>query len=630
MNNDPAEVPDALRAAPPLLLPAPRRVERGEGWVTLRPDTVAWIASRETYSAATRLPPQVACRVSGGWCGAGSVDAQSYRVRVGTGTAGGGIEIEAPSAAGVRYARATLRQLLAQYGTAANAVLPVLAIEDRPVFATRGVMLDVSRCRIPTMQEFGRIIDTLCDLKCNHLQLYTEHTFAYEGHEEAWRGWSPITPDEARELDAMCTARGIELAANQNCFGHLAHWLKMPRYAHLAETHGDWVFDVWPRSGPFSLCPTDPASLAFVRDLLGQLLPTFSSRLVNIGCDETYDIAYGRSKEAVAQRGRAAVYLDFVEQVCGVVREHGKRPMFWGDIALSHPECAKDIPEDAIALAWGYEADSSFDRWCEVLRGAGREAWVCPGTSSWCSITGRTSERRANIEKAAREGLAGGATGLLICDWGDHGHWQQWPVALRGIADGLSAGWSGKLPDTKAVSLHALWVRPRQKHGMWLGDAAEFIDHAGEIDQPLREVCLGLSRPGMSGRLRNQTALFADMRRQWAEGTDLGDIELWNRCWHWSEGMWGDVRSSVFDTPDAESSLVRDELEHSMELMMCLSLRALLRRGHSPYERTEVVRRWKLSRERHCDLWRKRCREGGLVQSCEFFDRVIGEMEAVK
>src|SRR5262249_50089129 len=144
--------------------------------------------------------------------------------------------------------------------------------------------------------------------------------------------------------------------------------------------------------------------------------------LVNIGCDETYDIAFGRSKDAVAQRGRAAVYLDFVKQICGEVRAHQFTPMFWADIALHDPACIPQIPEDLIALAWGYEPDAPFAQWCDSLTRAKRQVWVCPGTSSWRSITGRTAERTANITAAAREGHAHGATGLLICDWGDTGH----------------------------------------------------------------------------------------------------------------------------------------------------------------------------------------------------------------
>ena len=246
----------------------------------------------------------------------------------------------------------------------------------------RGVMLDVSRDRVPTMDHLLATVDLLASLKFNHLQLYTEHTFAYAGHEEVWRGWSPITPDEVRTLDERCRARGITLAANQNCFGHLAHWLRHPRYAPLAETHGEWMFMDWPRSGPFSLCPLDPGSIELIDDLLGQLLPCFSSGLVNIGCDETFDVGQGRSREEVARRGeggRVSLYLDFVRQICDRVRARDFRPMFWADIALSQPECIGDIPEDMIALAWGYEPDAPFARWCDLLRSAAGRARTSPG-----------------------------------------------------------------------------------------------------------------------------------------------------------------------------------------------------------------------------------------------------------
>ena len=40
----------------------------------------------------------------------------------------------------------------------------------------------------------------------------------------------------------------------------------------------------------FSLNPTDPRSLEFIEGLYDQLLPCFTSRLFNVGCDETFDI----------------------------------------------------------------------------------------------------------------------------------------------------------------------------------------------------------------------------------------------------------------------------------------------------------------------------------------------------
>jgi hexosaminidase len=595
------------RTRMPLLLPQPARIQTGhEPPFALAPEFARWL-SQHSRSLTSPAPAPLREHITGSACG--STETQRYSLRI-TSSA---ISIHAATPAAVRHARATLRQLARTHPQA----LPACEIQDAPVFPTRGVMLDVSRCRIPTMQELLRIIDTLCDLKCNHLQLYTEHTFAYQGHEPAWQGWSALTPDEVLRLDAHCQDRGIVLAANQNCFGHLAHWLRMPEYAHLAETHGDWVFDVWPRTGPFSLCPTDPRSLAFVRDLFDQLLPCFSSPLVNIGCDETYDIAFGRSKEEVARRGRAAVYLDFVAQIADLARAHNKQPMMWGDIALSHPECVPNIPQDMICLAWGYEPDAPFAHWCRTLKGAGREVWVCPGTSSWCSITGRTSERIANIHAAATQGAAHGATGLLICDWGDHGHWQQWPITLRGLADGLSAAWTGSLAHTPAhaaaVSLHAFDDATNT--------VAPLLDALGDADLPLRETCLALSRPGVTGRLRNQSALFADVRTEWASGPRAGD----GFAWISTNSL---LQAQAQAAQALPSSLLREELLQTAQFAQTLCARALARRGMSMEQHDTLIAHLDHCRQEHQRLWRIRCREGGLPQSTEYFDRMIQQTGA--
>src|SRR5437879_309045 len=96
-----------------------------------------------------------------------------------------GARIRARSDQGLALAERTLRQLRRQYGES----VPAMHIEDAPAFPIRGVMLDISRDRVPTMAELRKTVDLLAALKFNHLQLYTEHTFAYRGHEEVWRGW---------------------------------------------------------------------------------------------------------------------------------------------------------------------------------------------------------------------------------------------------------------------------------------------------------------------------------------------------------------------------------------------------------------------------------------------------------
>ncbi|MCE7974028.1 MAG: beta-N-acetylhexosaminidase [Leptolyngbya sp. PLA1] len=556
-----------------------------------------WAASDPLLMS--EAPPWLHERASGGWCGAPSGQGQAFRLCI---RPDGTVESESPGPAGLRHARAALVQVLRSCGP----TLPCIEIIDRPAMARRGVMLDVSRCRIPTMDEFGRAFRALAALRCNHLQLYTEHTFAYEGHRAVWEGWSPITPEELIRLDALASSLGIELAANQNCFGHLRQWLEHPDYAHLAETHGDWMFDVWPRSGPFSLCPTDPRSLAFVDDLLGQLLPCVRSGLVNIGCDETYDIAFGRSKEHVAARGRGAVFAEFVAQVAQIAARHGKRSMFWADIALSHPECLGLLPADAVPLAWGYEPDAPWQRWCDALRG--REFWLCPGTSSWRSMTGRRAERRGNLAGAVRAASERGASGLLVCDWGDSGHWQTWPVAMHGIAEALAAAWMGTPPDDAdllSASAH-LWGDD--------GACAAWLEALGDVDAPLRAECMGLSRPGIAGAIRNQTALFADLFQPWHLHTDVGTRDAWQ-----------EARAALdrLGPPPHADPLVERELSHTFEATRWMLGRFAARRGWElPTDLADASRRRASIRRTHEALWTERSRVGGLSRSLAFFDRI--------
>lgn len=362
-------------------------------------------------------------------------DDESYDLRVDE----RGILVRSGGEAGLFRGYATLLQWLRlEDGAAIRGV----QVADRPSYRHRGVLLDISRNRVPRPEQLAATIDRLAELKINQLQLYMEHSFAYRGHELVWRDAGPPDAAEIAALDAYCRARAIELVPCQNSFGHFHRWLKHPPYRHLAEVPQglDHPFSLEPE--PFSLCPLDPGSRELLADLYGQLLPLFGSRLFNSGLDETFDLGLGRSREAVAERGRAAVYVDFLEAVNALAKSHGRRMMFWGDVLLEHPELLSRLPQDGIVLQWGYEADHPFVRDSRIFHDAALEYYVCPGTSSWSSFGGRTTNALRNLAGAARAGAAAGARGLLITDWGDHGHLQPPPISWPAFFFGASCAWN--------------------------------------------------------------------------------------------------------------------------------------------------------------------------------------------
>ena len=420
-----------------ILLPMPQRLQRLEGSHRLQPE-------RE---AIVHMDPAQVPRPEG------------YRLTIGA----DGIHIVAHDAAGAFYAAMTMRQIARQ--NVGAGVLPCLCIEDWPDFSHRGVLLDISRDKVLTMETLYALVDLLSEWKINQFQLYTEHTFAYRHHREVWENASPMTGEEVMALDAYCRQRFMELVPNQNSFGHLRRWLKYPRYRHLAETpagfQSPWGDD------PFSLCPLEPGSLELLAELYDELLPHFSSRQFNVGCDETFDLGQGRSRAACEERGVGRVYLEFLLKIHQLVQRHGRTMQFWGDIIVHYPDLISELPKDVIALEWGYEADHPFAKDGEKFAQAGVPYYICPGTSSWNAIAGRTANALGNLWNAAESGQAlrraqdkaHGAIGYLITDWGDNGHWQHLPVSFLGYAYGAAVSWAAQasrdLDLPRALALHA-------------------------------------------------------------------------------------------------------------------------------------------------------------------------------
>lgn len=351
------------------------------------------------------------------------------------------VRLEFRDNGGLRAAAVTLRQLLRQYGRK----VPCLKIRDWPDFARRGVMLDISRGRVPKLETLLELVDHLAGFKINEFQLYTEHTFAYRKYRAVWKKWGALTAEEIRILDARCRELGIDLVPNQNSFGHLRYFLEHPPLRKLAEisepyegSTGDFL------RFPATLAPNHPGTIKFIRGLYDELLPNFSSEFFNVGCDETWDLGRGQSRKLCERRGKGEVYVDFLKRINREVKQRGCRMMFWGDIILNHPELIKKLPKDIIALNWGYEANHPFDKEGATFAKSKVPYYVCPGTSTWMTLLGRHDNGFANLVAGAKAGLKHHAIGYLNTDWGDGGHPQPLAVSYAPFLIGAAVSWCGR------------------------------------------------------------------------------------------------------------------------------------------------------------------------------------------
>lgn len=349
------------------------------------------------------------------------------------------IDIGYGEPAGAFHAVSTLKQLIRQCGKA----LPCLRISDWPDFPVRGLMLDISRDKIPRMETLYRMVDLIADIKLNHFELYIQgFSFAYPSFPQVWADGTPITGEEMVRLSRYCRERFIDFVPNQNSFGHMGAWLARDEFNHLADCpHG--FMAPWGRfDKPLGLNPLDDASLEFLKTTYADLLPCFDSVFFNVGCDETFDLGQGKSRDACEKLGKGQVYLNFLKKIYRLLKNRGKTMMFWGDIILKFPELIPELPQDVIVLQWGYDADQPLESDCEQFEKAKIPFYICPSTNVCNTIAGRTSVMRSNLLNAAVRGKRHGAIGYLNTDWGDHGHWQPLPVSYASYCLGAALSWS--------------------------------------------------------------------------------------------------------------------------------------------------------------------------------------------
>ena len=517
----------------------------------------------------------------------------------------GPMKLEAADDAGFFYGMQTVCQLLRE-----PVQTPCCRIEDSPSLSERSYMLDISRCKVPTMETVKAMVRSLAALRYNSLQLYMEHTYAFSAHERVWAGCSPFTSEEIMELDEFCRNYFIELVPNLNSFGHLNRWLRHGEYRSLAECDPPYLFPVTQTLMQEVLRP-GKESLAFMDSLYREMLPNFTSRKLNIGCDETVELGKGKSAELCRKKGVTQVYVDFLSELTKQAERYGFSVEFWGDIILRQPEFISKLPKGITALAWGYEAAHPFDKNCAGFRKAGVDFLVCPGTSAWQTILGRTSNMAACIRNAVAAADKHHARGLLMTDWGDNGHHQYYPVSWPGIALGGGAAWNTGAAETESLLPYgiSLAFAPGDE-GVRLG---EFLLEIGRVYDDF------------TTRVDNATAfgrilpMYPTMRKSLA-GCFLNRMKLpeVKKALKHTE----DLLADLAEAPFAGFPLVNAELDNALRMALCgltFLHRCLGGRWNQALWRDDL--RHVIGR--HEELWLRRNRSGGLYESSTYLRKAL-------
>lgn len=241
-----------------------------------------------------------------------TLHAEGYKLVIGPGQ----IDITGGSAAGVFYAFQTLRQLLPDEvlnrKKAGVIELPLLTVEDAPVFAYRGALLDAGRHFVP-VDEVKRYIDLLAMHKLNHMQWHltedqgwrieikkyprltevgsvrkrTQLTnFDEQGNakyeEQPYGGY--YTQDQIRDVVRYAEAHFVTVVPEIELPGHAQ--AALASYPYLGCVGKDYeVSSNWGVHKEV-FCAGKDSTFGFLEDVLTEVMELFPSKYIHIGGDE--------------------------------------------------------------------------------------------------------------------------------------------------------------------------------------------------------------------------------------------------------------------------------------------------------------------------------------------------------
>jgi hexosaminidase len=368
----------ASEASPPII-PAPARVELRAGnfrlvdGATIRADGPAALPVADYLAALLETSRGISLKIAGAQAPAGQIrleldDAwsgspEAYTLEV----SDDGIEIRAGDPRGLFYGSVTLWQLAtAKDSGSGSADIPHLAITDQPRFAWRGFMLDSAR-HYQSPEFIRQLIDWMALHKLNvlhwhltddqgwrlEIRKYPELTRTGAWRRPAGAGGSTVyggfyKQDEVRELVAYAASRYVTIVPEIEMPGHAQ--AAIASYPQLG-TGGtppvspDWGVHDW-------LFNADEATLAFLEDVLTEVIELFPGEFVHVGGDEAVKDRWRRSvrvQARIRELGVAdedALHGWFMARIGRFLDAHGRRLIGWDEML------ATGIPSRAAIMSW--------------------------------------------------------------------------------------------------------------------------------------------------------------------------------------------------------------------------------------------------------------------------------------
>ena len=300
-------------------------------------------------------------------------------------------------------------------------------------FKTFGVMIDVSRNAVMSMDGLKRFLPLLKKMGYNGVFLYAEDTYEVDG--EPYFGYlrGRYTKEEMKEIDAFATSLGITVIP---CIQTLAHLNAVFRWGK------------YPRDCDDILLTDNERNYELIDHMFATLSECFATRKIHIGMDEAHMLGRGKHMDLHGYETVNDIMKRHLEKVCELAKKYGYEDILlwsdmyfrpWNNDKYTIPKCempkeiVEAVPKAVSPVYWDYyqSEQSVYEGMIENHKQISKKTWFAGGAWCWYGMIPYNRFTLESMIPALNACKKHGIKNVFMTMWGDDGaecsHFAQLP-----------------------------------------------------------------------------------------------------------------------------------------------------------------------------------------------------------
>ena len=299
-------------------------------------------------------------------------------------------------------------------------------------YNTFGVMIDMSRNAVMSLDGLKRFFPLLKKMGYNCMFLYTEDTYEVDG--EPYFGYmrGRYSKAELKAIDDLGASMGIEVIP---CIQTLAHLTAATRWGKFPTDMGD------------VLLTDDERSYEFINHMFASLSECFRTRRIHIGMDEAFNLGRGKHLDIHGYEPVNTIIKRHLARVCEIAKQYDYEVMIWSDMFFRSwnngkyviPKCeipkevVEALPRDVIPVFWEYwhTKKEDYADMFENHKQLSKNTWFAGGAWSWIGMIPSNRYTLKTMLPALDACREKKVKNVFFTMWGDNGgecsHFSQLP-----------------------------------------------------------------------------------------------------------------------------------------------------------------------------------------------------------